>query len=80
LYSINNTDTPKWTFGNIGVYRPEMFDGITPGSHAGLGDLLRKYADLGRIGGEIYPGEWTNVGTPEQLDALNGITGKASAA
>ena len=56
-----------------------MFDGIAPGSHARLGDLLRSYADQGRVGGEIYPGEWTNVGTPQQLDALNGVTAKASA-
>lgn len=73
LYAINNTGEPKWTFANIGVYRPEMFDGIAPGDHAGLGDLLRKYAELGRIGGEIYTGEWTNVGTPAQLDVLNGV-------
>lgn len=79
LFAINNTDDTKWTFANIGVYRPEMFDGIAPGSHAKLGDLLRQYADQGRVGGEVYPGEWTNVGTPQQLDALNGVTAKADA-
>jgi hypothetical protein len=34
MYSLNNDGRTKWTFGNIGVYRMEMFDGIAPGSHA----------------------------------------------
>jgi len=48
-----------------------MFDGIAPGSHAKLGPLLRQYADQGRIGGDVYRGDWHNVGTIEQLEALN---------
>ncbi len=62
---------PRLTFGNIGVYRPEMFAAITPGAHAKLGPLLREYADKGQLGGEMYRGEWHNIGTPEQLAALN---------
>jgi MurNAc alpha-1-phosphate uridylyltransferase len=73
LYAVANTGDTLWNFGNIGVYRPEMFDGIAPGQHAGLGKLLRQYADLGRVGGELYEGEWVNVGTVEQLDQLNGV-------
>jgi MurNAc alpha-1-phosphate uridylyltransferase len=73
LYTIANEGEQLWTFANIGVYRPEMFDAIAPGSHAGLGKLLREYADRGRVGGEIYTGEWTNVGTVGQLDQLNGV-------
>ena len=60
-----------WTFANIGVYRPELFDGIEPGAHAKLGTLLRQHADRGVIGGEVYRGQWFNVGTPEQLAQLN---------
>lgn len=71
LYSVTNDGEPKWTFGNIGVYRPEMFDGIATGSHAKLGLLIRDYAARGQVGGEVYEGEWHNVGTVAQLDALN---------
>jgi MurNAc alpha-1-phosphate uridylyltransferase len=71
MYSVANDGTPRWTFGNIGVYRMEMFDGIAPGEYAKLGPLIRRYADLGQVGGEVYGGEWVNVGTIEQLDALN---------
>ena len=71
MYSVTNEGAPKWTFGNIGVYRMEMFDGVAPGSHAKLGPLLRAYADKGQVGGEVYEGEWHNVGTTTQLDLLN---------
>lgn len=59
------------TFANIGVYRPELFKDIEPGTHAKLGPLLRDLADRGQLGGELYRGEWHNLGTPDQLAALN---------
>lgn len=71
LYSIANDGDPKWTFANIGVYRPEMFAAITPGQHAKLGPLIRQYAERGQVGGEVYAGDWVNVGTIEQLEQLN---------
>ena len=71
LYTISGQGSPKWNFANIGVYRREMFDGIAPGQKAGLGKLLFQYAGQGRIGGEIYEGEWVNVGTVRQLEELN---------
>lgn len=70
-FSIANEGAPLYTFANIGVYRPQMFDAITPGEHAKLGPLLREYAARGQVGGEIYRGEWINVGTVEQLEELN---------
>jgi len=70
-FSIANEGSPLYTFANIGVYRPQMFDAITPGEHAKLGPLLREYAARGQVGGEIYRGEWINVGTVEQLEELN---------
>ncbi|MFZ6771935.1 N-acetylmuramate alpha-1-phosphate uridylyltransferase MurU [Undibacterium sp. SXout7W] len=71
LMGLSNDGTPRHTFANIGVYRPEMFSSIRPGDHAKLGPLLREYIDAGRIGGEMYRGEWHNLGTPAQLEALN---------
>lgn len=71
LMGLSNQGQPRYTFGNIGVYRPEMFQAITPGEHAKLGPLLREYADRGQLGGELYSGIWHNLGTPEQLAQLN---------
>lgn len=62
---------PKYTFANIGVYRPEMFDSIKPGETAKLVTLFHHYANLGQLGGELIHCAWTNVGTPEQLNELN---------
>lgn len=70
-FAIANEGSPMYTFANIGVYRPQMFDGITPGERVKLGPLLREYAARGQIGGEVYRGEWVNVGTVEQLEQLN---------
>jgi len=32
---------------------------------------MRKFIEEKRVGGEIYTGEWVNVGTMRQLDELN---------
>ncbi|HEU4850679.1 MAG TPA: nucleotidyltransferase family protein [Telluria sp.] len=80
MYSLSNEGSPKWNFAGIGVYRPEMFDGITPGDYVRFGPLMRKYIDLGQVGGEIYEGEWVNVGTIGQLEELNApLSAKAAA-
>ncbi len=70
-FTLANEGAPMYTFGNIGVYRPEMFDSIEPGRHAMLVTLLREYAARGQIGAELYRGEWVNVGTPDELAQLN---------
>ena len=79
LYCLSNQGDPKWNFAGIGVYRPEMFAEITPGQHAKFSPLMRKYIDLGQVGGEIYDGQWVNVGTVEQLEELNAPLSKRAA-
>lgn len=66
-----NAGDPRYTFSGIGVYRPQIFDAITPGEKAPLAPILREYAARGKVGGELYRGEWTDVGTPERLAQLN---------
>ena len=70
-FSIANEGEPRFTFSGIGVYRPEIFDGIVPGESAKLAPILREYASRGQVGGEVYRGNWTDVGTPERLAELN---------
>jgi len=70
-FVIANEGMPMYTFANIGVYRPQIFDSVTPGERVKLGPLLREYVARGQVGGEIYRGPWTNVGTMEQLEQLN---------
>ncbi len=70
-YSIANSGEPRYTFSGIGVYRPELFDSVQAGDSAKLAPILREFADKGRIGGEVYRGDWTDVGTVERLEQLN---------
>ena len=68
---VVNAAASMLTFSGIGVYRPELFAGIAPGTHAQLATLLRKAADEARVTGEHYSGDWRDVGTPERLATLD---------
>ncbi|PRC93754.1 N-acetylmuramate alpha-1-phosphate uridylyltransferase MurU [Solimicrobium silvestre] len=71
LLGLSNEGEPRATFSGIGVYRPEMFASIEPGTSAKLVSLFRDYADRGQLGGEVVHCAWTDVGTPERLAELN---------
>lgn len=71
LFTVSNEGEPRYTFSGIGVYRLSMFDSVKAGDKVQLGMLLREYAARGLVGGELYPGEWTDVGTIERLEQLN---------
>lgn len=62
---------PRLTYGNIGVFHPRMFDGIEPGTWLRLFPWAYRFVDEGRVTGERYAGDWDNVGTVEQLAALD---------
>lgn len=59
-----------WTYANLALVRPALVDGVARGQRAALGPCLFRAADAGRLGGSTWAGEWHNVGTPEQLQAL----------
>ena len=64
-------DGRTWTYANLALVRPGLVDAVAPGSRAALGPLLFDAARDRRIGAEVWGGEWHNLGTPAQLDALN---------
>jgi MurNAc alpha-1-phosphate uridylyltransferase len=70
-FSISSDGETRLTFSGIGVYRPEFFASVKPGEAARLAPLLHQFAANQRVGGEVYRGDWTDVGTPERLAALN---------
>ncbi|MDR1367254.1 MAG: nucleotidyltransferase family protein [Candidatus Accumulibacter sp.] len=59
------------TYAGIGVFTPLFFDGIPRGSFMRLRPPLDKEIFGGRVSGEHHRGRWVNVGTPEQLAALD---------
>jgi MurNAc alpha-1-phosphate uridylyltransferase len=67
---LSDGEGPRYTYANIGVFRPEFFGGCAPGKFP-LGPLMYEWIRKGRVGGELYEGRWRNVGTPEQLAQLD---------
>ena len=61
---------PRYTYANVGVFRPEFFAGCTRGRFA-LAPLMYEWIAQGRVSGELFEGRWCNVGTPAQLAQLN---------
>jgi MurNAc alpha-1-phosphate uridylyltransferase len=66
---VSTAGGPRLTFAGIGIYRPALFDGCTPGAFP-LAPLLRRAMDAGRCGGLHHRGRWLDIGTPERLQAL----------
>jgi MurNAc alpha-1-phosphate uridylyltransferase len=69
---ISYDSLTKGTFGNIGIYRPELFAECKPGRFR-LGDLLKKAIHEEKLTGEYYRGLWHNIGTAEDLCEINGV-------
>ena len=60
----------RYTFGGIGVYRPELFKDCVPGRFP-LAPLLRSAMALGSVSGELHQGMWMDIGTMERLQAFD---------
>jgi MurNAc alpha-1-phosphate uridylyltransferase len=55
-----------YTFGGIGVYRPDLFVPLAEGRFP-LAPLLRETMQKGAATGELYRGFWMDIGTRERL-------------
>jgi MurNAc alpha-1-phosphate uridylyltransferase len=60
----------RLTYSGIGVFQPQFFTGASPGKFPLL-PLLQRAIAKGSLRGELYRGEWWDVGTPERLHALD---------
>jgi N-acetyl-alpha-D-muramate 1-phosphate uridylyltransferase len=61
----------NFTFSGIGVYRPQLFAGVRRGARAKLAPLLRAAMAGQHVSGELHPGRWVDVGTPQRLAELD---------
>ena len=61
----------KMTFGNIGLYDTALFGELPRGVKLKLLPLYLDWIARGWVSGERFDGPWSNVGTPEDLDALD---------
>lgn len=77
---VRGDGTNRLTYAGLGVFRPQLLAGWRAHSNdAGadetpprfrLAPVLRAHMADGRIGGEHYRGQWTDVGTPQRLAQL----------
>jgi MurNAc alpha-1-phosphate uridylyltransferase len=61
----------RLTYGNIAVFHPALFADVAPGTWLKLFPWAYRFVDEGRVTGERFAGTWENVGTPQQLAALD---------
>ena len=66
---IKNTGDEKLTYSGIGLYSQDFFAETKPGKKA-LAPMLRKKSELNKVSGEIYNGQWVDIGTIERLAQL----------
>jgi MurNAc alpha-1-phosphate uridylyltransferase len=67
---VVDREVDRFTYSGVGVYRPEFFVGCSPGKFPML-PLLKRAIAARLLRGELYRGEWCDVGTPERLAALD---------
>ncbi|MBW4049988.1 MAG: nucleotidyltransferase family protein [Proteobacteria bacterium] len=63
-------EADRFTYTGIGVFRPELFEGCAPGKFPLL-PLLQRAIAARRLHGEVYRGEWLDIGSPDRLAWLD---------
>jgi N-acetyl-alpha-D-muramate 1-phosphate uridylyltransferase len=67
---VAECDGPRLTFSGIGLYRAALFADSLPGKFP-LAPLLRAAMARDEVDGTHYRGRWSDIGTPERLQALD---------
>ncbi len=70
-------DAPGLTFSGIGAYHPALFANTPANTPAKLAPLLRAAMARGQVSGEIWDGQWLDVGTPARLEDARALAAGA---
>lgn len=60
----------RHTYSGIAVFHPQLFAALEPGFRP-LRPVLNQAIATGRVSGELHPGMWLDIGTPERLQVLD---------
>lgn len=66
---VRNDGSDCFTFSGIGWYRAALFSSCRAGRFS-IVPLLKKAANNDHISGELYRGQWMDIGTPQRLSEL----------
>uniref|UniRef100_UPI00355B5FF3 N-acetylmuramate alpha-1-phosphate uridylyltransferase MurU n=1 Tax=Aliiglaciecola sp. SL4 TaxID=3239806 RepID=UPI00355B5FF3 len=64
----------QFTFSGIAVYDVNLFANLE-GRKSPLAPLLFDLADKNQLTGQLHPGIWFDIGTPQRLDEINNMEG-----
>ncbi|RKZ97796.1 MAG: mannose-1-phosphate guanylyltransferase [Gammaproteobacteria bacterium] len=67
---ISQTGKNKYTYSGIGIYHPDLFSGFKV-QRLPLKPLIVDAIVHQQVSGELYEGEWSDIGTVERLQQLN---------
>jgi len=66
---VRNSGDTMYTYSGIGIYRADFFAEQQPGALP-LAPIIRQKCERSLISGQLYDGQWTDVGTIERLQDL----------
>jgi MurNAc alpha-1-phosphate uridylyltransferase len=67
---VYSSGEPRFTFSGIGYYHPDLFAGLAYGKRP-LAPLLREAMNQQQVSGELFIGDWRDIGTPARLQELD---------
>jgi MurNAc alpha-1-phosphate uridylyltransferase len=67
---VYSSGEPRFTFSGIGYYHPNLFAGLAYGK-CPLAPLLREAMNQQQVSGELFIGNWRDIGTPARLQELD---------
>ena len=70
--SVQSQGQETYTFSGVSVLSPGLFKGLPQGKRALREPLLKAMAE-NAVSGELYKGQWCDVGTPERLAEIDAL-------
>lgn len=66
---VNDNESEKFTYSGIGVYSADFFSQQNDGKYP-LAPMIRRYISENKVSGELYNGNWMDIGTQQRLNDL----------
>ncbi len=68
---LKQNHNTTYTYSGIGVFHPDLFNGLIAGDAFSVTPLIKKAIAENRATAQLHTGTWSDVGTLERLNELN---------